>query len=66
MHENELARKLHRLGFVLNCPEHAIICIRCKFALEPNSASVSRHIVDKHDVPACDRRELASYVDGHS
>jgi hypothetical protein len=63
MHDIDLARKLHGLGLVLNRPEPAIICIRCKFALQPSGASVSRHIADKHDVPACDRRELASYVD---
>jgi hypothetical protein len=63
MHDIDLARKLHGLGLVLNRPEPAIICIRCKFALQPSGASVSRHIADKHNVPACDRRELASYVD---
>jgi hypothetical protein len=44
-------------------PVPAIICIRCKFTLQPSGASVSRHIADTHDVPVCDRRELASYVD---
>lgn len=63
MHEVDLARKLHGLGLVLNRPEPAIICIRCKFALQPNGTSVSRHIADKHDVPARERRELASYID---
>ena len=62
MHEIDLARKLHGLGLVLNRPEPAIICIRCKFALQPSSASVLRHIADTHDVLVCDRRELASYI----
>ena len=63
MHEIDLTRKLHGLGLVLNRPKPAIICIRCKFALQPSGASVSRHIAEKHGVPTCDRRELASYVD---
>jgi hypothetical protein len=63
MHEIDLARKLHGLGLVLNRSEPAIIYIRCKFALQPSSASVSRHIADTHNVPVCDRRELASYAD---
>jgi hypothetical protein len=63
MHEIDLARKLHGLRLVLNRPEPAIICIRCKFALQPSGASVSGHIANTHNVPVCDRRELASYVD---
>ena len=62
MHEIDLARKLHRLGLILNRSEPAIICIRYKFALQPRGASVARHIADTHDVLVCDRKELASYV----
>jgi hypothetical protein len=63
MSEKDVALKLDKLGLVLNRPEPALICRRCKYALQPSGVRVSRHLAEKHNVPASDRTELATYID---
>lgn len=63
MNEEDLSCKLHRLGLILNRPEPALICWQCKYALQPNGTRVSKHLAEKHAVPASERKELVSYID---
>jgi hypothetical protein len=63
MNEKDLAHKLHKLGLILNRPEPALICRQCKYALQPSGIRVSKHLAEKHTVPASYRKELVSYVD---
>ena len=63
MNEEDLSCKLHRLGLILNRPEPALICWQCKYALQPNGTRVSKHLAEKHAVPASKRKELVSYID---
>ena len=63
MSDNDVARKLEKLGLIMNHPEPTLICSRCKYALQPSVVQVSRHLVVRHNVPASDRTELVTYVD---
>jgi len=63
MSENDVVRKLEKLGLILNHPEPALICSRCKYALQSRGVRVSRHLAEKHNVPASDRTELVTYID---
>jgi hypothetical protein len=63
MNEEDLTHKLHKLGLILNRPEPALICRQCKYALQPSGTRVSKHLAEKHAIPASERKELASYID---
>jgi hypothetical protein len=63
MSDNDVVRKLKKLGLILNHPEPALICSRCKYALQPSGVRVSRHLAERHNVPASDRTEMMTYVD---
>lgn len=63
MNEKDLTHKLHRLGLILNQPEPALICRQCKYALQPSGLRVSKHLAEKHAIPASERKELVSYID---
>jgi hypothetical protein len=63
MSDNDVALKLEKLGLILNYPEPALICSRCKYALQPRGVRVSRHLAEKHNVPASDRTELVTHID---
>ncbi|KAM0722086.1 hypothetical protein Q7P37_003012 [Cladosporium fusiforme] len=62
MNQNDLTQKLHRLGLILNEPEPALICQQCKYALQPSGIRVSKHLAEKHAIPASERKELVSYI----
>lgn len=47
MSENDVARKLEKLGLVLNHPEPALICSQCKYALQLSGVRVSRHLAER-------------------
>ena len=47
MSENDVARKLEKLGLILNRHEPALICSRCKYALQPSGVRVSRHLAER-------------------
>jgi hypothetical protein len=63
MSENDVAQKLEKLRLIMNHPEPALICSRCKYALQPSGVRVSRYLAERHNVPASDRTELVTYVD---
>jgi hypothetical protein len=61
--ENDIALNLEKLGLTLNHPESALICSRCKYALQSSGVGVSRHLAERHNVPASDRTELVTCID---
>lgn len=63
MNENDLTQKLQRLGLILNRLEPALICQQGKYALQPSGIRVSKHLAEKHAIPASERKELVSYID---
>jgi hypothetical protein len=58
----QLNAKLGSLGLFINKPEHVVICIRCCYALQPSGASVSKHVGDKHSIPAAARKGLKAFI----
>jgi hypothetical protein len=62
------ARKPHPVGIAarmidyLNCPERAIICTRCQYALQPAGESVSKHLWEKHGTSQDEREGLNVFV----
>lgn len=54
--------RLKSLELYLSRPELAIVCMRCKYALQPKGDRVSRHLWEKHHVPIEDRKGLVSLV----
>lgn len=57
-----LDRKLTTLGLHLDRTERVIICIQCKYSLQPSGEAVSKHLWEKHKVPAEARRGLNPFV----
>ncbi|KAI8660044.1 hypothetical protein NCS56_01223000 [Fusarium sp. Ph1] len=55
-------RWLEKLGLHFNEPEHAILCTRCGFALNPQSDRVSRHLREKHDISKKERWGLNQFI----
>lgn len=51
-------QKLEKLGLYYKKPELAILCIKCGFALKPNSDRISRHLGENHDTAKGSRRGL--------
>ncbi|KAF4981747.1 hypothetical protein FDECE_17640 [Fusarium decemcellulare] len=62
----DLSRKelrwLEKLGLYFNEPEHAILCTRCGFAINPQSDRVSRHLREKHDISKKERWGLNQFI----
>ena len=65
MSDNDVARKLEKLGLIMNHPEPTLICSRCKYALRPSGVRVSGHLAERHNVPASDRTELVTLPNQH-
>jgi len=61
--QNNIAMKLEKLGLTLNHPGSALIFSRCKYALQPSSVRVSRHLAARHNVPLSDRTGPVTYID---
>jgi hypothetical protein len=57
-----VVNRLIPLGLYLNSPECAIICTRCRYALQPAGEAVSKHLWEKHEVPLNQRVGLNSFV----
>lgn len=54
--------RLASLGLHLHRPERAIICVQCQYALQPSGERVSKHLWEKHTVPAEAREGLSIYI----
>jgi hypothetical protein len=58
----DMDSRLATLGLCLNKPESAIICMRCKYALNPSAVGISKHLWEKHQVPPAARKGLKVFV----
>lgn len=58
----DVETKLKTLGLYINTPERAVICRRCQYALQPSGEAVTRHLGEKHNLPAKERRGLTAYI----
>lgn len=54
--------KLTPLGLCFNQPEAAIVCMQCEYALQPSGDCVTRHLGEKHSIPAYARRGLTPLI----
>ena len=61
--DNDVVRKLEKLRLIINYPEPTLICSRYKYALQLSGVRVSRHLAERHNVPASNYTELVTYVD---
>jgi hypothetical protein len=52
------------LGLVFCEANGVLVCIHCKYALQPSGQTVSKRIREKHSLPAKDRAGLNSFVRG--
>lgn len=57
-----LQRRLESLELYLNRPELAIICMRCKYALQPNGDRIARHLWEKHHVSPEHRKGIVTLI----
>jgi hypothetical protein len=62
MNEEDFTHKLHKLGLISNWPEPALICRHCRHALQPSGTRVSKHLAEKHAIPASERKQLVTYI----
>jgi len=61
---NELAGRLSDLGLVLCQADGVLVCVHCKYSLQPSGQTVSKHLWEKHSLPAKDRAGLNAFVRG--
>jgi hypothetical protein len=61
-----VSRRLRGIGLVLCESDEVLICIRirCKYALQLSGETVSKHLWEKHRIPAKERAGLNAFVRG--
>jgi hypothetical protein len=60
--QDEDYQSLLGLGLVLSRSDDALICSHCMYALKPFGQTVSKHLWEKHSVPAKERSGLNALV----
>lgn len=60
--KDEVDRRFESIGLVLCRPDQVLICISCKYALQPSGQTVSKHLWEKHSTSARDRVGLKGFV----
>jgi hypothetical protein len=60
--QEEVIRRLESIGLVLCRVDSVLVCINCKYALQPSGHTVSRHLWERHSIPTKDRAGLNAYV----
>jgi hypothetical protein len=60
--ELDVDSKFLALGLYWDKDAGAIICIKCKYALQTKGERVSRHLGDKHDIPPTVRKGLSAFM----
>jgi hypothetical protein len=58
----QMHQRLSQLGLILCENDKIVICKHCKYALQPSGQTVSKHLWEKHSVPAKDRAGLNAFV----
>lgn len=61
---DEVRQRLTALGLILCEADGVMICVHCKYALQPSGQTVSKHLWEKHSLPAKDRAGLNAFVSG--
>lgn len=61
---DDICRRLRDLGLVLCEADGVLVCIHCKYSLQPSGQTVSKHLWEKHSLPAKDRAGLNAFVRG--
>ena len=59
---DEDAAKLASWGLNLNAPEPVLICITCRYALQPSGDTVNKHLWEKHSIPTSARPGLGALL----
>lgn len=59
---DEIRLRLDSIGLVLSESDRILICKHCKYALQPSGQTVSKHLWEKHSLPARDRAGLNAYI----
>lgn len=49
---DEIRLRLDSVGLVLPESDRILICKHCKYALQPSGQTVSKHLWEKHSLPA--------------
>lgn len=49
---DEIAQRLIDLGLVLCKADRVLVCVHCKYSLQPSGQIVSKHLREKHSLPA--------------
>lgn len=62
MSPDQMHNPLSQLGLVFYENDKIVICIHCKYALQPSGQTVSKHLVEKHFVLTKDRADLNAFV----
>ena len=57
-----VSRRLTALGLYQNHPEPAIICCRCRYALQASGEAVVKHLWEKYQIPPDARKGLTPFV----
>lgn len=60
--QDEACQSLLGLGLVFSRADDALICSHCMYALKPFGQTVSKHLWEKHSVPAKERSGLNALV----
>lgn len=60
--KREVNCRLRDIGLVLSEPKEVLICTRCKYALQSSGQTVSKHLWEKHCMPAKERSGLNAFV----
>ena len=61
---DEIVGRLSDLGLVLCKADVVVVCFHCKYSLQPSGQTVSKHLWEKHSLPAKDRAGLNAFVRG--
>jgi hypothetical protein len=59
---DKIPRRLSDLGLVLCEADRVLVCVHCKYSLQPLGQTVSKHLWEKHCLPAKDRAGLNAFV----
>jgi hypothetical protein len=60
--QDKICQRLSGLSLVLSREDEALICSRCMYALQPFGQTVSKHLWEKHSIPAKDSSGLNALV----
>lgn len=60
--KEEVCQRLTSIDLALYESDRVLVCTRCKYALQPTGQTVSKHLWEKHFLPAKERAGLNQFV----